>query len=88
MQIKICKVIAQTGVEYVNSGNGQLAKCLIRLRELGSDFEDEYQYTMLGNLAQCRFDVGKTVVAVLRFSTHENNGKVYQDITVKEMIKM
>ena len=88
MQTKICKVIAQTETEYVNSGNGQLAKCLIRLRELGSDFEDEYQCTMLGNLAQCRFDVGKTVVAVLRFSTHENNGKVYQDITVKEMIKM
>ena len=72
----------------MNGGNGQLAKCLIRLRELGSDFEDEYQCTMLGNLAQCRFDAGRTVVAVLRFSTHENNGKVYQDITVKEMIKM
>ena len=88
METRILKVIAQTEITKVQTKDGEKAKCLIRLRELGSDFEDEYQCTMLGNLAQCRFDVGKTVVAVLQFSTHENNGKVYQDITVKEIVKL
>ena len=74
MQIKICKVIAQTGVEYVNSGNGQLAKCLIRLQELGSKYADEYQCTLLGEVANSKFVPGQLVAVSLRFSTHENNG--------------
>jgi len=89
MQTKICKVIAQTETVYVKSRkseNGQLAKCYIRLRELGGDYEDEYQCALLGNIALCKFAVGKTVVAVLRFSTHEANGAVYQDIVAEDVV--
>jgi hypothetical protein len=89
MQTKICKVISQTEPVYVaskKSENGQLAKCYIRLRELGGDFEDEYQCALLGNIALCKFDVGKTVVAVLRFSTHEANGTFYQDIVAQDIV--
>ena len=45
METKILKVVAQTEVTYVPSKkqeNGQLAKCYIRLRELGGDYENEY----------------------------------------------
>ena len=83
MKTVICKVIAQTEAVYVQSKkseNGQLAKCYIRLRELGGDYEDEYQAALLGNLALCRYEEGKTVVASLRFQTHEANGSYYQDI--------
>ncbi len=91
MQTKICKVIAQTDPVYVQSRkaeNGQIAKSYLRLRELGGDYEDEYQCTLLGNLALCRFQPGKTVAASLRFSTHENNGAWYQDIVANEIVEM
>ena len=91
MQTRICKVIAQTEPVYVQSKkseSGQLAKCYIRLRELGGDYEDEYQCAILGNLALCRFQPGKTVAASLRFSTHENNGVLYQDITAYEIVEI
>ena len=83
MKTVMCKVIAQTEAVYVQSKkseNGQLAKCYIRLRELGGDYEDEYQAALLGDIALHRFEVGKTVVASLRFQTHEANGSYYQDI--------
>jgi hypothetical protein len=89
MKTVICKVIAQSEVTFVQSKkseNGQLAKCYIRLRELGGDYEDEYQCTVFGNLAQCKFEAGKTVVASLRFQTHESNGAYYQDIVANEIV--
>ena len=91
MQTKICKVIAQTEPVYVQSKkseNGQLAKCYIRLRELGGDYEDEYQVALLGNIALCKFVTGKTVVATLRFSTHEANGAYYQDIVATDIVPL
>ena len=91
MQTKICKVIAQTEPVYVQSKkseNDQLAKCYIRLRELGGDYEDEYQCALLGNIALCKFATGKTVVATLRFSTHEANGAYYQDIVATDIVSI
>ena len=43
MQTKILKVVAQGPVVQVPSKkqeNGQIAKCMIRLKELGGDYED------------------------------------------------
>ena len=54
MERKILKVVAQTEAVYVpskKSDNGQLAKSMIRLKELGGDYEDEYICAMFGNLA-------------------------------------
>ena len=91
MKTVICKVIAQSEPVYVQSRkteSGQLAKCYIRLREIGGDYEDEYQCTMLGNLALCRFAPGTTVAAALRFSTHESNGAYYQDIIANDIVQL
>ena len=91
MQTKILKVMAQTEPVYVPSKkqeNGQLAKCYIRLRELGGDFEDEYLCAMYGNLALCKFDTGRSVIASLRFQTHEANGVYYQDVVVTDVEKL
>ena len=88
MQTRICKVVAQTEAVYVpskKSENGQLAKCYIRLRELGGDYEDEYQCVMLGNLALCKFAVDKVVIASLRFQTHESNGSFFQDVIANDI---
>ena len=89
MQTKILKVVAQTEPVYVSSKkteNGQLAKCMIRLKELGGDYEDEYICVMFGNLALCKFAEGKIVVASLRFQTHESNGSYFQDVVANDII--
>ena len=91
MQTKICKVIAQTEPVYVQSKkseSGQLAKCYIRLRELGGDYEDEYQCALLGNIALCKFYEGDIVIATLRFSTHEYQGQVFQEILATDVVKI
>ena len=54
MKTSIMKVVAQSDVLYIPSKKqegGQLAKCLIRLRELGGQYEDEYLCALFGNLA-------------------------------------
>jgi len=87
MQTRICKVISQTEPVYVaskKSENGQLAKCVIRLKELG-EVGDEYLVTILGNMAQCRFPPDTIVAASLRFKVHESNGQFYQDILANEI---
>ena len=91
MNTKIVKVIAQTETTYVQSRkneNGQVAKCYIRLRELGGEHEDEYLCALYGGLAERRFEPGKLVAASLRFSTHETNGTRYQDIVAYEIVQI
>ena len=90
MTTKILKVVAQTEPVYVPSkkqDNGQLAKSMIRLKELGGDYEDEYICAMFGNLALalCKVAAGKTVIASLRFQTHESNGSYFQDVVANEI---
>jgi len=88
MTTKILKVVAQTEPVYVPSkkqDSGQLAKSMIRLRELGGDYEDEYICAMFGNLALCKFAAGKTVIASLCFQTHESNGSYFQDVVAYDI---
>ena len=87
MQTKILRVVAQGEVVNVpskKSENGQLAKCMIKLKELGGDYEDEYICAMFGNLALCKFAPDSLVAAALRFQTREQ----FQDIVVGEIVKL
>lgn len=71
------------------SESGQISKCNIVLRELGgSKYENEYACSMLGNLAGCRFYEGDVVAATLRFSTHEYQGQVFQEILATDLVKL
>ena len=91
METKILRVVAQTEPVYVPSKkqeNGQLAKCYIRLKEMGGEYGDEYLCVMFGNLALCKFDKGRVVAASLRFQTHESNGAYYQDVVVNDIEKL
>ena len=68
---------------------GSIQKCNIVLRELGgSKFENEYVCAMLGNLAACKFYEGDVVAATLRFSTHEYQGQVFQEILATDVVKV
>ena len=90
MVTKILRVVRQGeafGVQSSKSDNGTIQKCNIVLREMGgSNFENEYVCAMLGNLAACRFYEGDVVVATLRFSTHEYQGQVFQEILATDIV--
>ena len=92
MQTNIYRVVSQSDVTYVASQKaegGQLAKCVIRLKEFGGGkFGNEYACTMFGNIAQCKFNEGDLVVASLRFQVHEVNGSVYQEVIVNDVVKL
>ena len=92
MESKILKVVRQGeafSVQSSKSDNGSIQKCNIVLREMGGGkFENEYVCAMLGNLAACKFYEGDVVMATLRFSTHEYQGQVYQDVLVTEIVKI
>ena len=92
METKILRVVRQGeafSVQSSKSDNGSIQKCNIVLRELGgSKFENEYVCAMLGNLAACRFNEGDLVVATMRFSTHEYQGQVFQEILATDVVKV
>ena len=92
METNIYYVVSQTEASYVASQKaegGQLAKCEIRLKMLGgSKFGDEIVATLFGNLALARYNEGDVVVAVLRFSVHEVNGALYQDVVCNDLVKL
>lgn len=76
-------------VQSQKSESGQIQKCNIVLRELGgSKYENEFACSMLGNLAGCRFYEGDVVAATLRFSTHEYQGQVFQEILCTDIVKV
>lgn len=92
METKIFKVVRQGeafSVQSQKSESGQIQKCNIVLRELGgSKYENEFACSMLGNLAGCRFYENDVVAATLRFSTHEYQGQVFQEILATEIVKL
>jgi hypothetical protein len=92
MDAKILKVVRQGeafSVQSTKSDNGTIQKCNIVLREMGgSKFENEYVCAMLGNLAACRFCEGDVVAATLRFSTHEYQNQMFQEILVTDIVKI
>lgn len=76
-------------VQSSKQESGSIQKCNIVLRELGGGkFENEFVCTMLGNLAVCRFYDGDVVLATLRFTTHEFQGQVFQDILATDIVKL
>ena len=92
METNIYRVVSQGDVTYVASQkaeNGQLAKCMIRLKEFGGGkFGNEYSCTMFGNISQCKFYDGDLVVASLRFQVHEVNGVSYQEAIANDVVPL
>lgn len=89
---QLFKVVSQSETSYIPSQkqeDGQLAKCVIRLKEFGgAKFGNEFVCSMFGNLAQRRFYQGDLVAASLRFSVREVNGNCFQDVTVYDIVKL
>ena len=92
MKTLILKVVRQgeaISVQSQKAESGEIQKCNIVLRELGSSkYENEFACTMLGNLAGCKFYEGDMVAATLRFSTHEYQGQTFQEILVTDLVKI
>ena len=91
MYTQIMRVVQQGetfAVQSQKSENGQMMKCNIVLQEMGGKYENQYAAAMLGNMAQCKYVPGELVAVTLRFTTHEHNGQVYQDILVTDIEKV
>lgn len=92
METKILRVIRQGEAFEVQSSkqeSGKISKCNIILREMGgSKFENEYACSMLGKLAEQRFAENDVVAATLRFSTHEYQNQVFQEILCTDIEKL
>ena len=91
METKILRVVRQGeafGVQSSKSESGTIQKCNIVLRELGGKFENEFVCAMLGSLAACRFYEGDIVACTLRFSTHEYQNQVFQEVLVTDIAKI
>lgn len=92
MKTKFFKVVSQGVVSYIPSSkeaSGQLAKCVIRLKEFGGGkYGDEYSCTLFGNLALCKFYKGDLLVASLRFQVHDVNGNSYQEVVATDVVKI
>ena len=91
MKTAFYTVVSQGDVSYVASQkaeNGQLAMCIVRLREFGGGKQNEYVCTMFGILTQCKFHKNDLVVASLRFRVHEVGEKCYQEIIVNDIVKI
>ena len=81
MYTQIMRVVQQGeafAVQSQKSENGQM----------GGKYENQYAAAMLGNMAQCKYAPGELVAVTLRFTTHEHNGQVYQDILVTDIEKV
>ena len=62
---------------------------ILRVVRQGEAFSvHEYVCAMLGNLAACKFYEGDVVAATLRFSTHEYQGQVFQEILATDIVKL
>ena len=91
METKILRVVRQGeafGVQSAKAEGGTIQKCNIVLRELGGKFENEFVCAMLGSLEACRFYEGDVVAATLRFSTHEYQGQVFQEVLCTDIVKL
>lgn len=92
METRILKVVRQSeafSVQSTKAESGQISKCNIVLSEMGGGkYENEYVCSMLGKLAECRFQEGDVVAATLRFSTHEYQGQVFQEILATDIVKV
>ena len=93
MQTMILKVVSKTEPVFVQSKkqeNGQLAKCYVRLKDVGSEFADEFYAVAFGENAKLKLEQGELVAVSLRFGTHENsdNKAIYQDVVIQGIEKL
>lgn len=84
MRVVSCGELQQ--IPSQKAEGGMFSKRQIVLQGIGGKYEDQVVGVMLGNLAQCQFDAGEVVMAVLRLSVREYNGQMYQEVTVNELI--
>ena len=91
METKILRVVRQSeafDVQSQKAESGKIKKCNIVLRELGGKFENEYVCATLGSLPEQKFAENDVVAATLRFSTHEYQGQIFQEILATEIVKI
>lgn len=88
MILRVVKSGMMTTLKSDKAENGVLNKRTLVLQEMGGKYESSYVVTALGNLATIEFAEGQLVVASLRFTTREYNGRVFMDVIANEIHKI
>ena len=83
---ELFKVISQSEPTTIRKQDGsQIHKSIIVLQEIGSQYEDTFAATLLGN--QGKYSKGDLVYCALRFNAREYNDTIYQDVVIKDIVK-
>lgn len=89
MNAIICRVVSQTQKVSITTKEGNpMSKCNIRLKAIGGPYADEFWCSVLGTQADLEFQSDEKVAVVLKHTIHENNGNIFNDVTVSEIIKI
>lgn len=85
--INLFKVLSQTEPVSIKKQDGsEMKKSIVHLQEFGGEHENTFAASLLGN--QVKFHKDDLVLCSLRFSTHEYGANLYQDIIIKDIIKL
>ncbi len=91
METKILKVVKcgeMYSVKSEKAEGGSLNKRNLVLQELGGKYENQYAVTTLGSIASTQLYENDVVAVAMRFSVHEYQGQVFQEILATEINKM
>lgn len=82
------RVIVKTDPVTETKADGTTSQmATIVLQEVGGRYEDTYAVTMFDNAATLNFYPQEIVWASLRMCSRERQGKYYQDVILKDIIK-
>ena len=89
MNAMICRVVSQTEKVSITTKEGNpMSKCNIRLKAIGGLYSDEFWCSELCQQADIEFNSGELVDVVMKHTIHENNGNIFNDVTVSEIVKV
>lgn len=88
MEVTFFNVLKVDETNTINTQKGETLKRNLILQECGSPHENAYVVTTLGELAQVGVGIGDIVMARLRFSVHEYQGKSYMEAYATSLIRV
>lgn len=87
MNAQVYTVTAMSEITTTNAAGKEMPKCSITLQEPGK-FGDTIMAMMFGEDCQQGVRVGDLVCAALRLSLHEYEGRQYQDVVVRSIVRV
>lgn len=86
MMTTLMRVVSKSAVTQVTkTDGGQTQKSTAVLQCLGGPYEDQFAVPLLGQAALMELHEGTLVSVALQFGTHEYQGRIFQDVTLRDI---